>query len=128
MASQIRITFTSGSLLGEERILALDEPAVLGRSHSAAVRLKEPDVSGKHIEFRDEVDGVSAFCLSRNGFTLNGSIVAEGESRKLRADDVLTLGARVRLRIDTVIAGSAASFAADDEATFATRAYEPNSP
>ena len=126
MASQIKITFTGGSLLGEERTLPLDGFAVLGRSHSAAVRLKEPDVSGRHLEFREEADGVHAVCLSRNGFNLNGANVCEGESRVVRADDVLMLGTRVRIRIDSVMTGGRPSPSASDEATFATRAIEPS--
>lgn len=126
MASQIKITFTGGSLLGEERTLPLDGFAVLGRSHSAAVRLKEPDVSGRHLEFREEADGVHAVCLSRNGFNLNGANVCEGESRVVRADDVLMLGTRVRIRIDSVMTGGRPSPSASDEATFATMAIEPS--
>ena len=129
MASQIKITFTGGSLLGEERTLSLGAPALLGRSHSASVRLKEPDVSGQHLEFRDEPDGVHAVCLGRNGFDLNGTVIPEGESRKVGIGDVLTLGSRVRLRIDAVFAGASAGSDAgadSDSETFATRVFEPD--
>ena len=125
MAGQIKITFTGGSLLGEERAMALDGFSVIGRSHSAAVRLKEPDVSGKHIEFREVKGGVEAFCLSQNGFDLNGTHVSKGECRPVCAGDVLLLGSKVRIRIDAVLSGGRQALPAQDEATFATRAVEP---
>ena len=123
MAGQVKITFTGGSLLGEERTIQLDGFAMLGRSHSATVRLKEPDVSGRHLEFRAEADGVYAVCLSRNGFTLNGGAVSEGDSRKISVDDVVMLGSRVRFRVDAVLDDSRDDV--PEVSTFATRAADP---
>ena len=68
MANEVKITFTGGSLLGEERVLSLETPVLIGRSHSADVRLKEPDVSGRHIELQWVAGGVNAKCLSQHGF------------------------------------------------------------
>lgn len=121
MAKELKITFTGGDNLGDERSLAVERPILIGRSHSADIQIskKDADVSGRHIEFREDGDGVSAVCLSRNGFLLNGERIAEGQSRLILAGDVLALGKRVRIRIDK-IGGSSAAAAADDSETVAT--------
>ena len=120
MANELKITFTGGSLLGEERDLSLDAPVLLGRSHSADIRLKEPDVSGRHLELLLGDDGPCAVCLSRHGFTLNGETVAEGGRRRLSPGDVVSLGSRARFRVDDISRGGAES---DDASTTATRAF-----
>ena len=100
MTNELRITFTGGALLGEERIVSLTAPVLIGRSHAAEIRLKEADVSGKHVEFRMEADRPCVVCLSRHGFVLNGETVAEGESRPIGKGDVISLGTKVRMRVD----------------------------
>ena len=124
MANELKITFTGGALLGEERTISLADPVLIGRSHSAGIRLKEADVSGRHVELRMEGDRPCAVCLSRHGFVLNSQKVSEGESRPIGRGDVLSLGTKVRFRIDEVLSGGGvASRVADaDSVTFETRA------
>ena len=123
MANEIKITFTDGSLLGEEIVVPLGAPVLIGRSHSADVRLKEADVSGKHIELQWANGGVNAKCLSRHGFQWNGLDIAEGEVQRLSPRDVVTLGSRARFRVDGVSKGGAEESSKPEEgATLATRA------
>lgn len=123
MANEIKITFTGGSLLGEEIVVPLDAPVLIGRSHSADVRLKEADVSGKHIELQWANGGVNAKCLSRHGFQWNGLDIAEGEVQRLSPRDVVMLGSRARFRVDGVSKGGAEESSKPEEgATLATRA------
>ena len=134
MAKELKLTFTGGDNLGDEKTLTVDRPVLVGRSHSADVIVskKDADVSGRHVEFREEGDGVTAVCLSRNGFLLNGDSVAEGEGRVVRVGDVLTLGHRVRIRIDRVgeqtqdsgETATGSSGATSASATLATRPFE----
>lgn len=123
MAKELKVTFIGGDNLGDEKTLTVDRPLLVGRSHSSdvVVSKKDADVSGRHLEFRDEGDGIAAVCISRNGFLLNDVRVAEGESRAVHAGDVLSLGQRVRLRIDKV-GDAAASADASTSATGATNA------
>jgi len=126
MALQLKITFTGGGNLGEDFVLDLSEPRLLGRTHSAAVVISkaDADVSGRHLEFRAEGDGAVATCLSRNGFERNGVFVREGERCPLKRGDELRLGKRVRLRVDRVGPAKAAAEADApvDGATLATGA------
>ena len=119
MVREMKITFTGGMLLGEERTLPVESPILLGRSHSADIRLKEADVSGKHVEIRSSEAGLYATCLSRHGFQWNGLDIAEGESQRLSPGDVVSLGSRVRFRIDGI---SDAAAPTHDSGTLATRA------
>ena len=120
MAKELKITFTGGSLLGEERVIALDQPILMGRSHSTDIRLKEADVSGRHVEVKWVEDGIYATCLSRHGFQWNGLNIGEGESQRLSVGDVVSLGTRVRFRIDGVSRAGETSNQADSSTT-ATR-------
>jgi len=109
MPTEVKITFTGGENLGDEMVLSLASSILFGRSHSADVRLKEADVSGRHMEFRAGEDGVYAACISRHGFLLNGENVVEGTQWKIAPGDVLSLGSRVRIRIDSISGGDAAA-------------------
>ena len=124
MANELKITFTGGALLGDEQTISLADPVLIGRSHSAGIRLTEADVSGRHVELRMEGGRPCAVCLSRHGFSLNSLKVAEGESRPIGKGDVLSLGTKVRIRIDEVMSGGgeASRVAEADSVTFETRA------
>lgn len=102
MSNAMQITFTGGALLGDERTFSIDVPVVFGRSHSADVRLKEADVSGRHAEML-MLGGVPCIrCLSRHGLVLGVDKVAEGEIRHISPGDVVSLGVHVRFRIDKI--------------------------
>lgn len=103
MADEIVLTVTGGTGLGGEAAFTLDEPLLIGRSHSAQMRFREPDVSGKHLEIRRDRDGVWVRCLSRHGFLFNGrERVQEGEMRKLSSGDSFMLGSRASFRVDSI--------------------------
>lgn len=132
MATQLRITFTSGGNLGEDFCLDLDAPRLLGRTHRAdvVVNASDGDVSGRHLEFLPDGEGVAVRCLSRHGFKLNGEDVGLDERRPLCKGDEIRIGQRVRIRVDGIgPSGADAGAVADtfatrvaDESTFATRA------
>ena len=71
---------------------------VVGRSHSADVRLAEPDISGKHLKLEVVSDGVYAENLSSHGTLLHGTTLAV--RRKLHDGDGLTMGKHTELRIE----------------------------
>ena len=122
MATQLRITFTSGGNLGEDFCLDLDVPRLLGRTHTADVVVSERDgdVSGRHLEFESDGAGAAVHCLSRHGFKLNGEAVGEGERRSLQKGDEIRIGQRVRIRVDSIgSAGEGGGTVAGE--TFATR-------
>ena len=95
----MKIVFTRGSRAGEEISLDMSSPVLIGRSHVAAVRLTEPDISARHIEIVVDADGVRAVNLSRHGFEVNGEVVAESDCRVLVSGDEVSIGAHVRFRV-----------------------------
>ena len=125
MATQLRITFTSGGNLGEDFCLDLDAPCLLGRTHSAdvVVSSKDGDVSGRHLEFEPDGAGAAVHCLSKNGLELNGEKVGMGERRPLRKGDEIRIGLHVRIRVDSIGSAGGGGGTAENE-TFATRAQE----
>ena len=122
MATQLRITFTSGGNLGEDFSLDLNAPRLLGRTHTADVVVspKDGDVSGKHLEFEADGAGAAVRCLSRHGFKLNGEEIGEGERRPLRKGDEIRIGQRVRIRVDSIGSADEGGGAVEGE-TVATR-------
>lgn len=136
MATQLRMTFTSGGNLGEDFRLDLDVPRLLGRTHKAdvVVNASDGDVSGRHLEFVSDGAGAAVRCLSRHGFKLNGEDVGLDEQRPLWKGDEIRIGRRVRIRVDSIgPSGADAEVASDtfatrvaDESTFATHATAPS--
>jgi len=125
MATQLRITFTSGGNLGEDFCLNLDAPRLLGRTHKAdvIVNSKDSDVSGRHLEFEPDGEGAVVHCLSKNGLELNGEKVGMDERRPIRKGDEIRMGMHVRIRVDSIGPAGEGGGTAENE-TFATRAQE----
>ena len=126
MATQLRITFTSGGNLGEDFCLDLDAPRLLGRTHTAdvVVSSKDGDVSGRHLEFEPDGAGAAVHCLSKNGLELNGEKVGMDERRPLRKGDEIRMGLHVRIRVDSIGPAGGGGGGATLNETFATRAQE----
>lgn len=103
MAYILKITVTDGDKqeLGREFSASLEEPVLIGRSHSCGIRFQEADVSGRHLEVSESSDGMRLLVLSRHGAELNGVSLSEGEGRPLMAGDVVRLGRRTRFRVDS---------------------------
>lgn len=72
---------------------------LVGRSRSADIRLREPDVSGRHFEFIRVEGGVIAKTLSHHGLIVDGKAVGEGDSSFVRVGSVLRLGVVVQIEI-----------------------------
>lgn len=125
MADVLKITFTGGDKeLGDDQTLSLAQPILVGRSHTANIRLAEEDVSGRHLLITRESDGIWVENLSKGSRTLvNGQVFASGERRPLAVGDVISMGRRARFRIDAAGESSAASAAKD--ATLATGFTRP---
>ena len=102
MIENMKITFTGGGNLGEELFLPLDAPVLVGRSHSASIRFRESDVSGKHLEISRSGDGVMALNISRYKAMVNGTILQPGESCPVNPGDVFAFGSKARFRIDAL--------------------------
>lgn len=106
MSDKLRITFTGGERIGDTLDVDMVGGSVLvGRSHSAVVRLKEADVSGKHLEIVRTADGFRLRNLSRFGSKVDGKHLAEGEEAPLRRGSVVEIGARERFRVDALSSG-----------------------
>lgn len=123
MAVELKITFTGGGNLGEDFVLDLSTPRLLGRTHTADVIVskEDADVSKRHLEFRADGKGAAVVCLGRHGFLLDGQMVGEGESRPLAKGAELRLGKRVRIRVDRVGAADGDAHVRDVPETLATR-------
>jgi len=106
MADKIRITFTGGGRIGDTVDVEMVGGCVLvGRSHSAAVRLKEADVSGRHLEIVRTAEGFRARNLSRFGSKVDGRQLSEGAEAPLKRGSVVEIGARERFRVDALSSG-----------------------
>ena len=97
---EFKITVTRGKSLDKSFSVAFDGPILVGRSHDADVRLKEDDISGRHVRFEKTENGVSAVILGRFGVKVNEKPYGKGESVVVRAGDVFELGGKARFRID----------------------------
>lgn len=106
MSDKLRITFTGGERIGDTvDVDIVGGSVLLGRSHSAAVRLMEPDVSGKHLEIVRTADGFKLRNLSRFGSKVDGKQLSEGEEVPLKRGSVVEIGARERFRVDALPSG-----------------------
>ena len=108
MSDKLRITFTGGGRIGDTLDVDLvGGSALVGRSHSASVRLTEPDVSGRHLEIVCAADGFKARNLSRFGSKVDGKQLSEGAEASLRRGSVVEIGARERFRVDALPSAAA---------------------
>lgn len=116
-----RLTAIGGAENGMSFELSADREMLVGRTHSADVRLTEGDVSGRHLRIFTR-DGVPMVVSDTKTSTtqLNGRELGNGEEAVVAAGDVLSLGKRIRLRIDEAPA-SVASASPEDSVTGATR-------
>ena len=97
-----RLTVVGGAENGKDFVLSGDRPVVIGRSHSADMRLTEPDVSGKHIELSVEGGACRMRNLSRYASRVNGVEFASGAEGPVTAGDSIEIGRRVKVRVDSV--------------------------
>lgn len=103
MADKWKLTAVGGAENGMEFYPSVHESVVIGRSHKAAVRLTEPDISGHHAELFVEGDMCQVVSRTATSVTLlNGVGLVHDAPVKVKAGDTLTLGAKMRLRIDAV--------------------------
>ena len=102
MSDKLCITFTGGSRLGDEVTVAFRGSVLVGRSHVVEIRVKESDVSGKHLEIFKDGDGFLARNLSRFGSTVDGVVLSAASTVPVRVGSVVELGAQVRFRIDAL--------------------------
>ena len=100
MSQKLKITFTGGEQIGEEVERELSSTLLVGRSHSADIRVKEPDVSGKHLEIVRRDDGCFARNLSRFPAKVDGKPLNTGEEAPLRKKSLVEIGSHLRMRID----------------------------
>ena len=82
-----RLTVVGGAENGKDFVLPGDRPVVIGRSHSADMRLTEPDVSGRHIELVADGGSCKARNLSRYASRINGVEMASGAEGAVKAGD-----------------------------------------
>ena len=100
-----RLTVVGGALNGIDFTFPADKVVLIGRSHTADLRMKEADVSGKHLNLFVRDDGTP--CL-RNlsghpGATkVNGEDYEAGAEIPVVARDYIGLGNKVKIRLDAV--------------------------
>lgn len=109
MSQKLKITFTGGDQIGEEVERELTSTLLVGRSHSADVRVREPDVSGKHFEIVRRDDGCFVRNLSRFPAKVDGRSLNTGEEAPLVKKSLVEVGSRLRMRIDGLPQGTARS-------------------
>lgn len=116
-----RLTVIGGAENGKDFVLPGNRPVIIGRSHSADMRLTEPDVSGKHIELSVEGEGGSCKIrnLSRYASRINDVEFASGAEGAIKAGDAIELGRRVKIRVDAVPVQAAVQRDLDDGPTLA---------
>lgn len=102
MSDKLCITFTGGSRLGDEVVVAFGRGVLVGRSHVAQIRVMESDVSGKHLEIFKDGGGFAVRNLSRFGSTVDGVVLSDGSTASVRVGSVIEIGAQVRFRIDAL--------------------------
>lgn len=102
MSDKMRITFTGGGRIGDTIELDVSSSVLVGRSHSAELRLKEADVSGRHLEIVRTSDGFVVRNLSRFGSKVDGVHISEGQEAPLKKGSVVEVGARERFRVDAL--------------------------
>lgn len=97
-----RFTVIGGNENGNDFTFPSGHPVLVGRSHAADLRLSEPDVSGRHVEFALEDGGAVLRVLSRFSLHLNANELTTGQQAVVKAGDTVSIGARMRLRVDAV--------------------------
>ncbi len=105
MKKEWRLTVVGGSCNGCEYVFAPDKTVVVGRSHTADVKLSksDADVSGRHAEFSVVCDIAQVKNLSQTRpLCVNGQALPIGASCAVQAGDSVELGVRVRIRLDCV--------------------------
>ena len=97
-----RFTVIGGAENGNDYSFPPDRPVLVGRSRATDVRLSEPDVSGRHVEFAFENGEAVMRVLSRFSLRLNANELRTGQQTTVRAGDSISIGVRLRLRVDAV--------------------------
>lgn len=103
MPSTWKVTVVGGDENGMDFTFPANKSVLIGRSRSADLRLKEPDVSGRHVELFVDVDGTPQIRnLSRYTTWVNSREMPSGATLPLAVGDTVELGRRVRVRVDAV--------------------------
>lgn len=96
------ITFTGGAQIGDALEFEGGKSLLLGRSHSADIKVKEPDVSGKHLEIFLENGNWVAKNIGRFGTRVDGKELIGTSVAILKKGSVVEVGSKVRFRIDSL--------------------------
>jgi hypothetical protein len=99
MSDKIQIKIVGGEEAGQSVERDLVASLLVGRSHKADVRLREADVSGRHFEFVRGETGCCVRVLSRNGLTVDGCAVGEGEVVPVRVGSRIEAGSEAKLEV-----------------------------
>ena len=102
MAGKFCITFTGGGRIGDAVELTPGELVLVGRSHSADIRVKESDVSGRHLEIVLEDGKWGARNIGRFGSRVDGRELVGNSVAPLKKGSVVEIGSKVRFRIDSL--------------------------
>jgi len=112
-----QIRFTQGESVGQIFPIGVNALSI-GRSHSNAVRLQTPDVSGKHVNLTIGNEGVIIENFSSHTTTIDGTALAMGDRKGLIAGQEVGLGRLVKFVLealpDDVPAAAAAVLSVDD--------------
>ena len=102
MSDKIQIKVVGGEAAGQSVARDLVTTLLVGRSRKADVRLCEADVSGRHFEFVRGETGCCVRDLSRNGITVDGRAVGEGEVVPVRVGSRIEVGAEAKLEVEAL--------------------------
>ena len=102
MAGKFCITFTGGGRIGDAVELTPGELILVGRSHSADIRVKEADVSGRHLEILLEEGMWGARNIGRFGSRVDGRELVGNSVAPIKKGSVVEVGSKVRFRIDSL--------------------------
>ena len=103
--SSWRLTVVGGALNGIDFTFPADKVVLIGRSHTADLRMKEADVSGKHLNLFVRDDGTPCMrnLSGHPGATkVNGEDYEAGAEIPVVARDYIWLGNKVKIRLDAV--------------------------
>ena len=112
------IQFVRGSLAGRRWPLG-EEPLLVGRSHVCAVRPKEPDVSGRHLELVEAGGAVAVTVLSAHRTVVAGAPAERGSVVAATPGSVVELGEELAFRVvdDGADAGETSSLPEQETGT-----------
>lgn len=103
MGCDWKLTIVGGDLNGNEFSFPATAVILVGRTHTADIRIKELDVSGRHLELRTIDSAPTLVNITRNSVTrLNGVEVTTGCTCPVSRGDVIEVGGKVRVRVDSV--------------------------